>query len=509
MKPTLKTIAKPFLLSLLFFAGLSTLCASYLLDKLMGHLTIEQILFHWSTPMEGVSPSITSAKHAFFFEMGIWSVLFWSFASGTLEWSLRTLFRIKTLSDKMRWNVSWISVYVLWFATVTYICNNHDVGTFARNVMHPSTMIDEQYVEPPLEAFSAPERKRNIIVVISESLEKTFSDETLFSQDLLLDLTELSRSGLVLEGQIEVNGTDNTIASMTAMLYGVPRLMIGMEGWHNFVEGNMFRHSNSILHVLDRHGYALAHIQGGSMRFAATDSLFEDFPSVTLVDYDVLSKDAEYVKLAEQGKAYGWGVNDRIMLKHARSMATELASDGSRPFFLSISTIDTHYDGYLEFGDQSEFNDFRDTVKVQGKLIADFVTWVQAQPFGEDTTVVVVGDHYVMRNDVGPVDMTVLTNGTSRLPKEGDLPQRTIYACIFNAHGEVAGVRRRCFAGFDWAPTLLDAMGFTWSSRRFGIGVSLLSDEKTLLEKVGGPMFEQESRRQSKTYGDLLRRRQD
>ena len=53
-------------------------------------------------------------------------------------------------------------------------------------------------------------------------------------------------------------------------------------------------------------------------------------------------------------------------------------------------------------------------------------------------------------------------------------------------------------------PTLLDALGVQWGSRRLGLGVSLLSAEENLLEKIGLEKINHELMRYSTIYDAFL-----
>lgn len=494
------------LLTALFYLGLSLLCASYTINSEMGHMTIEQILFHLRTPMEGISPTITRRKHEFFLWMSLYSFIYFAYAGGWIGHLCRQWKSRWNLLSKHCLRVASIILYLLWFITIAFISHNHNLINYLRNRVQPSTMFDEHYEEPSPEAFRAPEHKRNLVLIISESLEQTYDNAQAFGDNLIPELTALQKQNGYFAGQLEVNGTDNTIAATTAILYGIPRLLVGMEGWHNFVKGNLFSHSTSILHILRQHGYRIAHLQGGSARFADTFSLFEDFPDADICDIAFLRDDPEYKKLTEQQQHYDWGVNDRIMFKHARRKLSELGADTSSPFFMSISTIDTHYDYYVEPGEPRPAHDYTDSVRVQSRLLGEFIAWLQQQPFAENTTVVLLGDHYVMLHSISGTDMSTLSDGIHRLPPQGQHPQRTIYSCLINPVQGSIGCRRRQFASFDWAPTLLEAIGFSWPSRRFALGVSLFADTPTLLESVSPVDYERESRRISQTYEKIIRR---
>lgn len=563
-KSRLSAYVLTLLLSVLFFFGLTLWQGSYILERLMGPLTVEQVLFHLWTPIAGISDSLHQLQWSVVRSRACYALMFWFWCSGCLtslaqrgrlwRWLLalallafqaRLLMTFRLYPDSL---VIWLAVLLLslgdllgagsrlperlwhWLqheggrrylalllVMVTLLGMTtrwqlrHGLWDYLGNRFHPSTMLDEQYVDPADADYALAAEPRNLVLIVSESLENTYADPTLFGTSLIPELQAWQQRHEGFRGQIEVNGTDNTISSITAMLYGMPRLLVGREGWHNQVSGNMFSGSTSILHVLKQFGYRFAHIQGGSTQFADTASLYEDFPDTEIVEFAQLSSDEEYQRLLADKRHYDWGVHDRIMLKHARHLYSRLQRD-ARPFVLVISTIDTHYDGYLESERprKPEDVDYRDCVREQSRLLGEFASWLAEQPGAERTVTAIIGDHYVMRNFVGDTRMWLLTNGTKVQTPPGQPPQRTVFSSLANdAPPEPPPAQRqRLFASFDWAPTLLEAVGVRWTSRRFGVGVSLYAPEPTLLERLGGETYERESRRVSETYRRLIDRAQ-
>ena len=91
------------------------------------------------------------------------------------------------------------------------------------------------------------------------------------------------------------------------------------------------------------------------------------------------------------------------------------------------------------------------------------------QSWYENTVIVIVGDHTWST-------FTELLN----LPKEDPLYWINIFV---NSHQQPKNTDRY-FCSFDMYPTVLEAMGAEIEGHRLGLGTSLFSDEKTLLEKM-------------------------
>lgn len=105
---------------------------------------------------------------------------------------------------------------------------------------------------------------------------------------------------------------------------------------------------------------------------------------------------------------------------------------------------------------------------------ASFVAWLKQQPFYDDTTIIITGDHLGMQTDYYRSHTT-----------DADY-QRTIFNAILNPAQQPQRHTSRLFSPFDMYPTTLAAMGVTIEGDRLGLGVNLFSDKQTLVEQLGG-----------------------
>ena len=374
-----------------------------------------------------------------------------------------------------------------------------------KNQRIPSTMIDEHYHAATLDGITPPDRPRNLVLIIAESLENTFADPQRFPDNLLPELANLQDQGTAFVGCTQLNGTDCTIASTTAILYGLPRFVNieGYKGSQNSITINVYHAIPSLPRILIHRGYHYTHIQGTNAIFAGTQHLFDEVPGCEMLDSHAFLDDPEYVQYCEQKCEMAWGANDAIVFRHAREKLAELAAAG-RPFALSLATMDTHVPAWLPPDYQPRYHDDRDAFREQSRLIAAFVEWIRRQPWGQDTAIVITGDHCAMRTSLGPVDLAALTDGCIRHPAPGQLPQRSVYNCLLNTAFPPQGRVERLHATFDLCPTILEALGFTVPGHRIALGTSLYSGLPTLLEEVGVTAYERESRRRSNTLKAIL-----
>ena len=107
--------------------------------------------------------------------------------------------------------------------------------------------------------------------------------------------------------------------------------------------------------------------------------------------------------------------------------------------------------------------------------------WIQQQPFYENTTIVISGDHPTMDSDFCE-----------------DVPEdyiRKVYTTYINAGTENEWNTYRTYTTFDNFPTTLASLGVSIEGERLGLGTNLFSSKETLSEVFG---YERESQEISK-----------
>ena len=116
-------------------------------------------------------------------------------------------------------------------------------------------------------------------------------------------------------------------------------------------------------------------------------------------------------------------------------------------------------------------------------LLTPFQKWFEKRKEFKDTVMIIVGDHLRMGTDV-------------------KMPQgRQIYNLFINAP-EVK-TTNRMFTQIDMFPTVLEAMGANIEGHTLGLGVSVFSDKKTLIEEMGRKKLNTELQKKNKLYEKL------
>ena len=239
----------------------------------------------------------------------------------------------------------------------------------------------------------------------------------------------------------------------------------------------------SLGNILEDKGYRQMFLCGSDSEFGGRRTYFTSHGNYEIFDY-YTAKEQGYI---DENYYVWWGFEDEILYRIAKDQLNEMAA-GDQPFNFTMLTVDTHHvDGYVcKSCDTSYEGQLEKVLHCADSQLAAFVEWCQAQPFYENTTIVITGDH--------PRMDTTYVDGV-------DVADRTIYNCIFNSAVQPQGsTSNRVFTPFDMFPTVLAAMGYTIEGERLGLGVNLFSAEYTLAEQIGYEFLNKELAKHSEFY---------
>lgn len=327
--------------------------------------------------------------------------------------------------------------------------------------------------------------RKNIIVIVSESLEERFADGLAGSGNLIPELSKWRSENFSITKQCQVSGANFTSGALAAMMYGIPKMLLTGDEWNHDTDSCLQFNVPSIWDVFIAGGYNCAYVQGGTFEFGAKARLFPQSAAMHCLGCSDMDKDPDY--LAEPRK-HPFGVNDEVMVKCLKQELLALASKPG-PFAVMALTMNTHcpYGWRSAFRPQRHEHSVPDSIMEQDTIVAGFLQWVSEQEFANDTVVVVVGDHLFMGS----------RNSSDR-------------QSVFNAvhiPGSPANPfgRVRTFSTLDWAPTFLELAGAVLpGDGSLGLGKSLLRDTPTLLEKVDLATYEREIRASHADYWRIV-----
>lgn len=385
-----------------------------------------------------------------------------------------------------------VAVLVL---SVCFFTLRLDVINYVDALTTDSEFIEDHYVDPNDVNLQFPEEKRNLIYIFLESMEVTFSDpgaEGPIVANYIPELTALAQENINFSnttgvgGALPFTGTTWTAAAMVSqtsgMIVQVPLEAENYGGDNAYIPGIV-----SIGEILRAEGYNQTLLVGSDADFGGRGSYFTEHGGYNIVDINSLKAEG---RLPEDYQEW-WGFEDEKVYAYAREELTKLAQSGE-PFNFTMLTCDSHFpDGYVCRLCEEEYEEqYPNVLRCASRQLADFVAWIQEQPFYENTTIVISGDHLTMDPDF--------------LADVSEDYTRTIYNCIINSAAEPFLEKERLFGTFDMFPTTLAAMGVEIPGNRLGLGTNLFSTYRTLTEMYGYQRLDEELQNNSDFYNSSL-----
>ena len=364
-----------------------------------------------------------------------------------------------------------------------------------------SDFIEINYADPRETKITFPEQKRNIIHIYLESMENSYLSKDLggyMEMNLMPELTELSYEGVTFSdtsnrfgGPLTATGTQWSVASMVNMTTGLPMKVPA--------EPNAYGTADSFLpgaytfgEILRDAGYEQTVMIGSDANFGGLTYFFTNHGEYKIMDYRYAIKNC---LIPEDYKVW-WGFEDDKLYEFAKDEITRLYETG-KPFNFTMETADTHRPGgYLSENAPTPYDDhYANAIAYSSEQTVEFVKWIQQQPFYENTTVVLIGDHLSMDTDF-------FEDFDSNY-------KRTQFNLILNAAPEVADTKsdrfvNRQYANFDMFPTILASMGVEIKGDRLGIGTNLFSDKDTIFEEYGTDKVNMELEKKSDFYNEKI-----
>ena len=270
-----------------------------------------------------------------------------------------------------------------------------------------------------------------------------------------------------LNGAYVTLGATWTMGAMFAQTSGLPlTIPIGdnsMSSQDDFFPGII-----TIGDILEQEGYQQELVIGSDAVFGGRKLYFEQHGDYQIYDYNYSLENGEI----PEGYYVWWGYEDEILFENAKTRLNELAASGE-PFNFTMLTVDTHFeDGYVCSLCEDIYDDqYSNVMACSSHQVAEFVEWIQQQPFYANTTIVISGDHLTMDSDYcQDVDSDY---------------ERKVYTTYINSPFVPETDTYREYTTLDAFPTTLASLGVEIEGNRLGLGVNLFSSELTLLEKYG------------------------
>ncbi len=463
---------------LLFLGNIVLFLIPWLQDK-YDVIYVEHFLYQLKTSSAGVHRALTAN--------GIVWVGGWSIALTGAEIGLYLLLSVKIKGFLQKIPVLLSSLYFL--LCVGLFAVELGVAAYVGMLFAESDFIEEHCVEADKVQLTFPEQKRNLVYIYLESMENTFAKVPgQESVDYIPELTALAEEHInfshteELGGAYPCAGTIWTASAMVAHTAGIPvkvPLRADVYGKGESYMPGVF----SLGEVLEEAGYNQVLLLGSDAEFHGREPYFKEHGNYTILDTKSLKESG---RLDEDYRVW-WGFEDEMLFDYAREELTRLAAQ-EEPFNFTMLTADSHFpDGYRCGLCEEEYpSQYANALACSARQVKAFVDWIMEQPFYENTTVILTGDHLTM-------DSSFLEGLTQEY-------ERTIYNCFINAPVTPVKEKNRTFATYDMFPTTLAAMGVAVEGDRLGLGTNLFGERATLMEEYGRDFLEVELQKPSEYY---------
>lgn len=474
-----------FLTLFLFFCGYMLISSAAWIVRKFGEVTYEQIVFHLNVPMDSETKLIIS------YLQNTWMI--------ALILVVILYFCMKKYKSK-KYLYAAVTFFMLSVVFFGYKLNVKAMLEYKQRQEIVSTFYEDNYVNPQKADIKVPEHKRNLIFIFAESMEATFADQNLWQNNLIPNLSKLAQDninfgeGEGIRGFSEIVGADYTQASVVSQMCAVPlKIPLLHERFFRPKDGFLPK-ATCLFDILGKAGYKQSFMIGTVREYAGTDKLLATHGNVNLLDWKYFAERDNLDAHADKKRTKI--VRDGNLFEYAKEELTELSRQ-DKPFFFTFMTLDTHFATehfentkcaikYHENGVDDE-DYFKNVISCADYQIANFVKWIQNQSFYENTEIVIVGDHLAMNDKLF-----------------GEIAGRKVFNVYINSkQSEVT--ENRSFSALDTMPTVLESLGFEIYGHRLGLGTSLFSTEKTLLERgFTAQELGEELDKSSKIYNYLL-----
>lgn len=487
---------------ILFALGVAAFTGTLWGKEAFGDLAPDQILINLNSPLEGTDTGVyISAIEGPFLSTAFLTAFFCLIVLSpyklvhNLHNKQTTV--LPTLAIRIIALILAIAVFVGGFA---FLINRFQLQKLYSAYLSASPYIEDNYADPKTTELTFPEEKRNLIHIYLESMETTYFSKELggyFEENLMPELAALTDEGYNFSHQAEGFGGFRTstggnwsVASIANMGTGLP-MKVPVSGNSYGAENNFLPGATALGDILNEQGYEQSVMFGAEAEFGGLSFYFKSHGNFNIRDY------SGCIDMGWIPSDYHvwWGFEDDKLYELAKLEITRLYETG-KPFHFVMETVDTHApEGYLSPKAEKKFDtQYANVIHYSQAEAVKFVRWIQSQPFYENTTIVLIGDHLSMAN-------SFFENVKGY--------ERTGFNLVLNPAPNVTDVddsrlHNRSWAVFDMFPTLLASLGVEIEGNRLGIGTNLFSDEQTLFERDGYEKVNKELENRSNFYNNNI-----
>lgn len=423
----------------LYLIALFILGGIFWVEKKFGPVTIDQFLFHFLRLKQDVFNF--DQQFLFSFIKLILLVIFLSAFFVFVELKLNVK---KSIFYRYIPFLIGVAGFLLWFYKLNiyqHVCHINN-NFFERNYVDPKNVhIIEKH-------------RKNLVLIYVEGLENSYSENSLFGRDLLLEVK--NNPGISFKFYEQVNvGVGWTMAAILSTQCGIPLKVFSL--YDGNTQGNIFDSfvpkATCIGDTLLSYGYKNVFMGGASLNFSGKGNFLNGHGYKELWGREQWLSSGRY-KISDMN---AWGLQDDDLFSEAKLKLDELQLT-NEPFNLTLLTVNTHHP-YGFFSKQClsrGAKDFEDIVLCSSYDLSEFIKYIKFRGYLKNTRLVIVGDHLAMQNIV--------------YDKLQSVSERTIFNYWIG--DELFIKNREKIVHFDIAPSVLDFIGLEVQGGRYGLGYS-------------------------------------
>lgn len=333
------------------------------------------------------------------------------------------------------------------------------------------------YVEPEILTVAGGQMP-DVVIIYVEGADRIFADTERFG-DAMARLLELAGPGAIeLTGVGQMVGTGWSLSGMAASQCGVPVMPNGLRFGLNYEEQARFMTEVTCLSdVLVGLGYRAEFIVGGNLAFGGINHFYHSHAVNNQLGLEEIAATMPPEDFAAAN--LGWVVDDQMVMDAALLRHTELTV-GEEPVLLIVETSGPHgLEVWMsrrctESGRAEVWYDNAEGVRCTGAIVADFVETLRSAPGARPTLFVVLSDHINHNPALKSSD-----------PIEGRRNLAILIPPGAGPDAEPLRVIEREATMIDIFPTVLDLLDLIPPGGGAGLGVSLLGETPTLIERFG------------------------
>ncbi len=480
-KKNIKKNIKNIIIVIAFFLSFLVFFSAKWYVDMFGTVGFRAIIFTLLSPMKGTAGGIIND----WFLKGLLPAGIF-----TAILSIIYFIKIKYIKKAIKDVVCVLLCISLWLHGITVA----EIPLYLNGTVSKTDIYDNEYVVPNQTKITFPEEKQNLIYILLESMETTYLSEAKgggLKENVIPELYSLADKNTNFSHNNGVGGwsfvtdTSWTTAAIIAQTSGVP-LTLPITNTVPEENSNLLPKITTINDILHQNGYNQTVMFGSRGDYGGRKKYFSQHGVDKVLDYETAQLDG----IIPGDYFVWWGMEDARLIEYAKDEILSL-SKSDKPFCFTMLTADTHHiAGYKCHKCEDTYDSqYKNVIRCSSKQISEFVEWIQAQPFYENTTIVVIGDHLSMDEQFFEQNM------------QEDYVRR-VYNCFINPRTEAVNSKNRVFTPMDIFPTTLAAIGCEIEGDRLGIGTNLFSTKKTLAEKITLEELNNEINKNSNYYNE-------